>query len=62
MTDLDAIGKVVDVALAATRGKIQDPTQGALHYFAHCKVKPSWAKSGFRFILGEHTFVRLMGR
>jgi hypothetical protein len=25
MTDLDAIGKAVDIALAATRGKIKDP-------------------------------------
>jgi N-acetylmuramoyl-L-alanine amidase len=61
MTDLDAIGKAVDIALAA-RGKIKDPTGGALHYFAHRKVKPDWTKGGFRFILGEHTFVRLVGR
>ena len=30
MTDLDAIGKAVDIALAASRGKIKDPTGGAL--------------------------------
>jgi N-acetylmuramoyl-L-alanine amidase len=47
MTDLDAIGKAVDIALAASRGKIKDPTGGALHYFAHRKVKPDWAKGGF---------------
>jgi spore germination cell wall hydrolase CwlJ-like protein len=62
MTDLDAIGKAVDIALAASRGKIKDPTGGALHYFAHRKVKPDWAKGGFRFILGEHTFVKLTER
>ena len=32
MTDLDAIGKAVDIALAVSRGKIKDPTGGALHY------------------------------
>jgi hypothetical protein len=62
MTNLDAIGQAVDTALAASRGKIKDPTGGALHYFAHHKVKPDWAKGGFRFILVEHTFVRLSGR
>jgi spore germination cell wall hydrolase CwlJ-like protein len=62
MTDLDAIGKAVDIAVAASRGKIKDPTGGALHYFAHRKVRLDWAKSGFRFILGEHTFVRMVGR
>jgi spore germination cell wall hydrolase CwlJ-like protein len=62
MTDLDAIGKAVEIALAASRSKVKDPTGGALHYFAHRKVRPDWAKGGFRFILGEHTFVRLVGR
>ena len=62
MTDLDAIGKAVDVALAASRGKIKDPTDGALHYYAHRKVKPGWASVGYRLIVGEHTFVRLVGR
>jgi N-acetylmuramoyl-L-alanine amidase len=62
MTDLDAIGRAVDVALAASRGKIKDPTGGSMHYFAHRKVKPDWAKGGFRFILGEHTFVKLTER
>ena len=62
MTDLDAIGKAVDIALAATRGKIKDPTGGALHYFAHRKARPNWAKGGWGFILGDHTFVKLTGR
>jgi spore germination cell wall hydrolase CwlJ-like protein len=62
MTDLNAIQKAVDVALAVSRGKVRDVTGGALNYYAHKRVKPSWAKSGFRFILGEHTFVRLSGR
>ena len=44
------------------RGKIKDPTGGALHYFAHRKARPNWAKRGWGFILGDHTFVRLMGR
>jgi spore germination cell wall hydrolase CwlJ-like protein len=30
MTDLDAIGKAVDTALAASRDKIKDPTGGAI--------------------------------
>ena len=32
MTELDAIGKAVDVALAASRRQIKDPTGGALYY------------------------------
>jgi spore germination cell wall hydrolase CwlJ-like protein len=62
MTDPEAIKRAVDIALAASRGKIQDPTGGALHYFAHRKVKPAWAKAGYRLIVGEHTFVRLTER
>jgi N-acetylmuramoyl-L-alanine amidase len=62
MTDLDAIGKAVDIALAASRGKIKDPTGGALYYYAHDKVKPYWSKAGYRLIVGEHTFVKLVGR
>jgi N-acetylmuramoyl-L-alanine amidase len=61
MTDPEAIQKAVDVALAVTRGKIKDPTSGSMHYFAHKRVKPAWAKAGFRFILGQHTFVKLAG-
>jgi spore germination cell wall hydrolase CwlJ-like protein len=62
MTDPDAIGKAVDVTLAASRGTIEDPTGGALHYYAHEKVRPRWSTNGYRLIVGEHTFVRLMGR
>jgi N-acetylmuramoyl-L-alanine amidase len=62
MTDLDAIGKAVDIALATSRGKIKDPTGGALHYYAQDKVRPYWAKGGWGFILGDHTFVKLTGR
>ena len=62
MTDLDAIGKAVDIALVVSRGKIKDPTGGALHYYAQDKVKPRWARHGWRLILGDHTFVKLAGR
>jgi spore germination cell wall hydrolase CwlJ-like protein len=62
MKDLDAIGKAVDIALAASRSKIKDPTGGALHFYAHDRVKPYWSKAGSRLIVGEHTFVRLSGR
>ena len=61
MTDPRAIQKAVDIALAVTRGKIKDPTDGSMHYFAHKRVKPAWAEAGFRFILGQHTFVKLAG-
>jgi spore germination cell wall hydrolase CwlJ-like protein len=44
MTDLGAIGKAVDIVLTASRGKIQDPTGGALYFYAHDKVKPSWPR------------------
>jgi spore germination cell wall hydrolase CwlJ-like protein len=50
MTDLGAIGKAVDIALAAARGRIKDPTGGALHYYAHDRVKPYWSKAGYRLI------------
>ena len=41
MTDLDAIGKAVDIALAASRGKIQGPYGRELcTIIAHRKVKP----------------------
>jgi spore germination cell wall hydrolase CwlJ-like protein len=62
MTDLNAIGKAVDVALATSREKIKDPTGGALHYYAHDRVKPDWSNRGYRLIVGEHTFVKLVGR
>ena len=61
MTDLPAIEKAVNIALAVSRGEIMDPTGGSTHYFAHKKVRPRWAKGGFRFILGEHTFVKMGG-
>ena len=57
MTDLDAIGRAVDIALAVSRGKIKDPTGGALHYFAHQKVKPRWSRHGYKLLIGEHTFI-----
>jgi hypothetical protein len=31
MTDLEAIGEAVDIAFAASRGTIKDPTGGAPH-------------------------------
>ena len=62
MTDPDAIGKAVDVALAASRGKIKDPTGGALHYYAHDRVRPGWSTGRYKLIVGEHTFVRMAGR
>jgi spore germination cell wall hydrolase CwlJ-like protein len=57
MTDLDALGRAVDIALAVSRGKIKDPTGGALHYFAHRKVKPRWSRHGYKLLIGEHTFI-----
>ena len=59
MTELDAIGKAVDVALAASRCKIKDPTGGALHYYAHDNVKPYWSSPGYRLSVGG---TRLGGR
>jgi spore germination cell wall hydrolase CwlJ-like protein len=62
MTDLQAIERAVDIALAVSRGKIKDPTGGALNYYAHHKVKPRWSRHGWRLILGDHTFVKLAER
>jgi hypothetical protein len=57
MEDLGAIGKAVDISLAASRGKIKDPTGGALHYYAHHKAKPYWSRHGYKLLIGEHTFI-----
>ncbi len=54
MTDLDAIGKAVEVALAVARGKIKDPTGGALHDYAHEKVRPVWSKDAYRLRRGAY--------
>jgi spore germination cell wall hydrolase CwlJ-like protein len=62
MTDPEAIETALDIALAVSRGKIKDPTGGALHFYAHDKVKPRWSSRGYRLIVGEHTFVKLAGR
>jgi spore germination cell wall hydrolase CwlJ-like protein len=62
MTDLEAIGKAVDIALAASRGKIKDSTGGALHYYAHERVRPYWSSRGHRLVVGDHTFVKLAGK
>jgi spore germination cell wall hydrolase CwlJ-like protein len=57
MTDIGAIEKAVDIALAVARGKIKDPTGGALHYYAHDKVRPHWSRDGYKLLIGEHTFI-----
>jgi N-acetylmuramoyl-L-alanine amidase len=62
MTDEDAIGKAVDIALAVSRDRIKDPTGGALHYYAHDRVKPHWSRAGYQLIVGDHTFVRMAKR
>jgi len=62
MTDPEAIEKALGIALSVSRGKIKDPTGGALHYYAHDRVEPGWSKAGYRLIVGEHTFVKLAGR
>jgi spore germination cell wall hydrolase CwlJ-like protein len=62
MTDPEAIEKAVDIALAVSRGKIKDPTGGSLHYYAHRKARPNWARGAYKFILGQHTFVKMAGR
>jgi spore germination cell wall hydrolase CwlJ-like protein len=59
MTELDAIGKVVDVALAASRRQIKDSTGRALPYYAHDNVKPHWSSPGYRLRVGG---TRLGGR
>ena len=58
MTDLDVIGRAVESALAGSRGKSKDPPGGALHYYAHPKVKPRWSRHGYKLLIGAHTFVR----
>jgi spore germination cell wall hydrolase CwlJ-like protein len=62
MTDLPAIEKAVNIALAVSRGEIMDPTGGSLHYYAHERVRPYWSKAGYQLIVGGHTFVKLAGK
>jgi spore germination cell wall hydrolase CwlJ-like protein len=62
MTDLAAIQRAVDVALAVSRGRIHDVTGGALHYYNPHLVKPQWAKGAYKVIVGEHAFIRLAGK
>ena len=57
MTDLDALGRAVESAVAMSRGKSKDPTGGALHSYAHHKVKLRWSKPGDKLLIREHTFI-----
>jgi hypothetical protein len=59
---VQGLGYIIDIVLAASRGNIQDPTGGALHYYVQDKVRPYWARGGWEFILGDHTFVKLTER
>jgi spore germination cell wall hydrolase CwlJ-like protein len=59
MTNLPAIQKAVDVALAVSRGKVADPTGGSLNFYAHHKARPAWRHAGWRFSIGNHTFVKM---
>ena len=61
MTDLRAIERAVDIALAVSRGKIKDPTNGMLHYYNPKLARPAWAKGAYKVLVGEHAFVRLAG-
>ena len=61
MTDHDATLLAVDIAIAAMRGRSEDPTDGMRFYYAHNKIKtPLWAKNPIEVaVLGNHTFLRL---
>ena len=63
---MTSISTCCDCSDAPTRHFIHETGVGCaecrLHYYAHRKVKPDWAEGGFRFILGEHTFVKLTER
>jgi spore germination cell wall hydrolase CwlJ-like protein len=49
----------LEAAVFAKLGIVSDPTSGALHYYAHNKVRPSWADSfKVALIINNHTFKR----
>jgi hypothetical protein len=58
LTDLDALGRAVDSALAVSRGKIKAPNGGARYSYTHHKVQSRWSRPGYKLLLGEHTFIR----
>lgn len=52
-----AWGEAVEQAVFAYKGYTDDPTGGAMHYYAHNKVYPWWAESmDVSTIIGGHTF------
>jgi len=62
MTELPAIQKAVDIALAVSRGKRRDVTGGALHYWNPNLARPAWGKGAYKVLISEHVFARLAGR
>lgn len=49
----------IEYAALSYMGFINDPTDGATHYYAHNKVNPHWSSSyKVAAILGNHTFKR----
>jgi spore germination cell wall hydrolase CwlJ-like protein len=63
VTDMKAVSKAVDIALAVVRGKIPDPSGGALHFYNPAIAKPAWKKDvTWRIRIQDHDFVRLANR
>jgi spore germination cell wall hydrolase CwlJ-like protein len=63
MTELDAIARAVDVALAASRGLIPDPSGGALNFYNPDLASPSWERDiVYRIRIRNHDFVQLARR
>jgi N-acetylmuramoyl-L-alanine amidase len=55
-----AWGEAIEAAVFAYAGIVDDPTGGALNYYAHRLVKPSWASSGIVTArIDGHTFMLL---
>lgn len=51
--------QAVEIAVLTYIGFINDPTDGADHYFAHNKVNPWWSEhKEIKIVLANHTFQR----
>jgi spore germination cell wall hydrolase CwlJ-like protein len=55
----EAWGDSVRIATRVMQGTLRDNTGGALYYYAHGQVSPTWAQHQQQTrVIGAHTFLR----